>query len=324
MNNKKQLISWGSDYLASKDHKLEQAPEIVIETPWSTVIRFLTSKGCFYLKQTPVDLFIEPMVIEVIQKNKPDAPLPTILFKNPDLNCFLMRSCGDYSLRTKFNGSIDEELLVRGLHSYINILRSFENNLESLLDIGVPDWRIQQFPNLYVNLLEKSDMLISEGLTKNELDDLMSLVPAIQAICDKLSLHKIKQTLVNGDFNENNLIIDESDTEKISIIDWGESVITHPFFTVAAHLKSIARRYQLQLDSHLLETIKQRCLSCWLDSANQTELNEIYQNIVRLLPIFSSLAIYRLQSATANRSKEKQNWFIAPLLKAFIKNEKAE
>ncbi len=321
MNNQTQIIEWGLDYLTSQGCKLEHPPEIVIETPWSTVIRFLTSKGCFYLKHTPADLFIEPDVIQAIQKKKPDSPIPSILIKSDELNCFLMHSCGDHSLRTKFNGIINEALLINGLNSYIKIMRSFEQNFDTLEAIGVPDWRIDRLPHLYVELIERKALLKDEGLTDNELDKLMRLVPTIKSICGSISEQKVKETLVNGDFNENNLIMNEK-TQQISIIDWGECVIAHPFFTIASHLQSIARRYKLELKGQVLENVRQKFISCWSDIANINELNEIYQNILRLHPIFCALAIYRLQAATSNKSKEKQNWFIAGFLKTLLENER--
>jgi hypothetical protein len=321
MDNKIQIIKWGSDYLVSKGYEIDQPPEIFLETPWSTVIRFSTSTGFFYLKKTPADLFTEPEIIEIIQKNKPDSPLPHVLFKSRELNCFLMTSCGDHSLRTKFNGSIDPQLLLNGLNSYIEIMRSFEQNQDVLEAAGVPNWRINHIPTLYTELLAKKAMLLEEGLTEDELVQLMKLAPKIKSICEFISEQKVKDILVNGDFNENNLIINEK-TQKISIIDWGECVITHPFFTIAGHLQSSARRYKLEVKGHFLENIRKKCISRWLDVASEHELEAIYQNILRLLPIYSSLATYRLQAATQNKSKEVQTWFIAEFLRTLLESER--
>lgn len=319
MSNQKQIIEWASQLLVSKGCLIEHSPQIVVETPWSMVIRFLTSNGCFYLKQTPPDLFIESEIIKTIHKNISDSPVPTILFKSDEFNCFLMNSCGDYSLRTKFNGIIDPDRLIAGLNSYIKILRAFEKNHDDLEAIGVPNWHIDLFPDLFVELIQKKKLLLAEGLTETELSKLMKLVPIITSVCECLSKQTVRNTLVNGDFNENNLIVDEQ-TQHICIVDWGESVITHPFFTIASHLRSCARRYKLDLNGPLLEDIKQKCLSCWSDVANIRELNEIYQNILRLHPIFAALAICRLQVATDHKSKQMQNWFIADFLRALLEN----
>ncbi|MCS5711985.1 phosphotransferase [Candidatus Berkiella aquae] len=302
--------------MSSNGDKSEYPPETVIETPWSTVIRFPTSEGQFYLKETPADL-IEYETIKAIKHLIPDAPIPIILHHNQELNCFLMNSCGDYSLRTLFKGTIDSEQLIQGLHLYLNILRSLEQKREVFELIGIPDWRIEHIPDRYIELLEKKDLVLNEGFTSSELEKLIDLVPTIKTICHFLAEQNIKDTLVNSDFNENNLIIDKH-TQHISIVDWGECVISHPFFSIAAHLQNNARRYQLELDGPLLENIKRECLSCWLDVASLDELEIIYQNILKLLPVFSSLCVCRLQTATHNKSKERQSWFIAELLKTLL------
>lgn len=320
MNNQALVIAWGMEQLLANGYQIKNTPEIVIETPWSTVIRFLTSKGHCYVKQTPVNLFIETDVVKAIQKKVSDSLTPEILFLNPELNCFLMLSCGDYSLRTKFNGTIDVDLLIQGLHSYIRIQRSLANNLDTFEAIGVPNWRTSHIPELYSDLLKNKEFLLDEGLTLHELDKLMELIPAIKSICEFLAKQTIQDTLINADFNENNMIINET-TQQISLIDWGESVITHPFFSIASHLHATARRYQLEPNGELIEKIKQKYLSCWLDMANQQTLDEIYLHVLRLLPIFSSLALYRLQTATNNRSKTMQRWFIASTLQRLLKNE---
>ncbi|MCS5707915.1 aminoglycoside phosphotransferase family protein [Candidatus Berkiella cookevillensis] len=318
MRNK--ILEWGLNCLLSKGYKIEGDPEVVVETPWSTVARFLTAEDCFYLKQTPADLFIEIEIIKAVQYNMPSSLTPTILFENAELHCFLMRRCGDHSLRTKFNGTINPDLLISGLNNYFKILRSFEQNLDVLEEIGVPDWRINQVPQLYVKLLENKALMLDEGLRQNEIDKLMRLLPIIESICESLSKQTLKETLVNSDLNENNLVINEK-TQQISIIDWGESVIAHPFFSIASHLQSIARRYKLELKGEFLEKIKQQCLSCWRDVAHMDELEMIYQNILRLHPIFCALAIHRLQAATHHKSKEMQNWFIAGFLKMLLESE---
>ncbi|MGD9592444.1 MAG: phosphotransferase [Candidatus Berkiella sp.] len=320
MDNKQLLIDWGAKALSDKGAILEHPPETIVETPWSIVLRFLTTNGCFYLKQTPPDLFVELEIIKLIQENIPIASVPSIVMENVHLNCFLMESCGDFSLRTKFKGTIDQALLIKGLHAYIDVMRSSERDLDLFAGL-IPDWRIKQIPGLFVELIENNDLLLDEGLTQDEIQKLKALLPSIELSCELLLKYQVKETLVNADFNENNLIIDEK-SQKIAIIDWGESVLSHPFFSIASHLRNNARRYKLALDGELLEKIKQQCLSRWLDVANLNELNAIYQHIENILPIFSTLAIYRLQTATHHKSKEQQNWFIAGFLRTLLDNQK--
>jgi hypothetical protein len=211
-------------------------------------------------------------------------------------------------------------LLSRCLESYTKIQQSLENNTNDFLKLDVPDWRVNNITDLYIDLLVKKDMLIEEGFLSDEIDRLITLVPKVKLTCDLLCQSKIKDTLVNCDLNENNMIVDK-DTQQISIVDWGESVISHPFFTLASHMKSIARRYQLDLNGRLLDSIKLKYLSYWLGVASENELKEIYKNVLKLSPIFSSLALYRLQTVTNNKSKTGgQNWFIKDNLKVLLED----
>ncbi|CZG38532.1 Uncharacterised protein [Legionella pneumophila] len=314
------LFNWLTKQL-NNGNSSELKTNTVVDTPWSTVIKVELGLNCYYLKQTPSDLFIEPDVINFIQMKIPNAPVPEILSINGGLDCFIMNSCGDISLRTKFNGSIDAELLIRGIKAFIKIQRSCENFIEEAITIGLPDWRIHRYPELYVELLERENLLLEEGLNQDEINKLIELVPTIESICNWFSRYKIKDTLVNCDFNENNMIINEA-TKKISIVDWGESVISHPFFTLAGHLRNTARRYKLDLNGPILTSIKQTCLCYWSDVANANEIHEIYQNIERLFPIYHALAIYRLQAATNNKSKQMQNFFISKSLRNLLNNER--
>ncbi len=309
------LLKWLSDIL--RTIPLDYKSNIVVHTPWSVVIKAEMGQDCFYLKRTPSELFIEHQVIDLIQQVIPNAPIAKVLFVNHELHSFIMNSCGHYSLRTKFNGSLDGEWLIKGITSYIKIQRALEPNIDDFMAIGVPDWRIARIPDLYVELLENKEMLIEEGLTPHEIDQLMRLVPKIRAICESLSKYPIKETLVNCDFNENNMILNE-DTGQISIIDWGEVVISHPLFSLASHLHNTTIRYKLESKRQLVESIKQRCLSSWLDVADKQTLDNIYHKIQMILSIFVALAIQRLQKATNNQSKEMQRWLINGILQKLL------
>lgn len=291
----------------------------VIQTPWSLVLKIDYGNNSYYLKQVPPGLYIESCIMKCINQHVSNSYVPKILYENAKLNCFVMESCGESSFRAIFNGNLDSKLLINGLQLYINIQRSVESNINDFFDLGVPDWRIDKIPKLYVSFLEEREMLYGEGITDAELDKLINIVPKIESICNLLSKFNIKETLVNCDLNENNLIFNQK-TRKISIVDWGECVISHPFFTIAGHLQSLARRYKLPLEGEALNIIRQQYLSNWVDCVDKEELDEIYKNVLKLSPIYSALALFRLQEVTNNKSKNMQNWFIKGVLQSLLDN----
>jgi hypothetical protein len=54
------------------------------------------------------------------------------------------------------------------------------------------------------------------------------------------------------------------------INDWGDAVITHPFFSLAGFLDSAARNHGLGGGSPIYESIKSAYFAIWLDLENAT------------------------------------------------------
>ena len=66
-----QLLKWAFSVL--KIESLGKCKsDIVVQTPWSIVIRIKNNQNCYYLKQTPPDLYIEAEIINIIQNNMLD------------------------------------------------------------------------------------------------------------------------------------------------------------------------------------------------------------------------------------------------------------
>jgi len=71
------LFNWLTKQL-NNDNSTELKTNIVVDTPWSTVIKVELGLTCNYLKQTHSDLFIESDVINFIHMKIPSAPVPEI------------------------------------------------------------------------------------------------------------------------------------------------------------------------------------------------------------------------------------------------------
>ena len=82
------------------------------------VLRITTPQYTVYLKQTPPDLFIEVDIIQKCRELCEITDIPEVIAVNKNLHCFLMKECGDASLRTVFDGHLNVDLLVQGLQVY--------------------------------------------------------------------------------------------------------------------------------------------------------------------------------------------------------------
>lgn len=313
--NNPAIRNWLETQLPQPLHAYDHA--VVVSTPWSTVMSIKVEGQVYYLKQTPPGLFSEANILRYIDTHISRAPVPHVLGINNALSCFLMTACGDVSLRTQFDGALNKSLLIQGLTSYIQLQRALETEVNGLKKIAVPDWRMSRFPDLFTDLLKQEKFLMSEGLTRDEMNHLVQLIPKVKMLCQKITQYAVNDSLVNCDFNENNMILDHR-TQQIALVDWGESVFTHPFFSLATFIRNTARRYQLAIDSGVVREIKHTCLLFWQDRECEQKLYKLYAHIEKLLPIYTALSLVRLQEATQQQSKAWQRWFISDALRELI------
>ena len=240
----RRIIRWACDYLSSHGHTLKSnIPENVQNTPWSYVVRFVTSKGYIYLKHTPHLLALEANILRMLHDH----------------------SC------------------------------PVAEHINNLIDIGVPDWRLNKLPELFAQLLTQKDLLIEDGLSEKEISELESLIPTVTNLCNELSGYSIKQTIVQPDFNDNNTLIDES--QNITIIDLGEIVISHPFFSLLNGLQQMEKHHALTDDADDYLKIRDACLNNYMAFESRENLLNAFKLARPLWFVYGALAGHRLIDA---------------------------
>src|SRR5579872_2677431 len=106
---------------------------VIVETHWSIVVKISTSNGSIYLKQTPPDLFIEASVLKRCRETCGITDIPELIAVNNNLHCFLMKECGDATLRILFDGKLNVDLLVQGLEVYKNMQHATAKHIDAFL-----------------------------------------------------------------------------------------------------------------------------------------------------------------------------------------------
>ncbi len=230
-------IIWALNTLQRLGYVIQNpSPEVVLQTPWSQVYRFDTDQGYCYLKQVPPGLSLEPQVIHLLRESC-GASVPVLIAENPQEHCFLMQDAG-IPLREFFKQGFNTKLLTAAMHDYIDVQHKSISHLNRLLNLDASDWRVAKIPECYVELIQQESLLIANGLTKTELNQLSQLTPKLIEFCEQLSQYAIPDTFSHNDFHDNNLLIDLK-THKITMVDLGEVAITHPFFSLANMLQRI-------------------------------------------------------------------------------------
>ena len=228
LNN--QSITWAQDYLKSNKDVEIITIEKIVETSYSKVYKLEANNEIFFLKNTPETLFKEVETLNLLNRFR-CKNIPKIISSNKYLNSFLVISCGEMTIRDLTNIDIKFKLLSQGILNYTNIQRFLENHISELVSINLPDWRLQNFSRLYQNLIEQKTFLLDDGISKLELSQLENLQDRVEYYCKKLSSYNLPETINHCDFQDRNMILDNK-TGNVNIIDWGESIIAHPFFSL--------------------------------------------------------------------------------------------
>lgn len=294
-NLNKEIIQWGCQYLTSHGYTLKsELPEEVQNTPWSYVIRFVTSNGYIYLKHTPELLALEAGIIQILH-DQFHASVPVVISHNAELNCFLMQDAGK-SLRGILKQKFDENLLCKAIDQLTSLQLVVADRVDVFLDMGVPDYRLEKLPSLYEQTLLQKEMLITDGLSEIEIRKLQTLLPKVSDLCKRLSSYSIKQTIVQPDFNDNNTLIDEI-SQTITIIDLGEIAISHPFFSLINCLHVIKKHHGLTDKDNTYLRIKEACLKNYMKFESKKNLIDAFEIASILIFIYGALCSYRLMIA---------------------------
>ena len=268
--------------------------ETVVQTPWSSVVRINAGNELFYLKTTPALIALESKIIQLLH-DQFRAPVPTVIAHNSELHCFLMKDAGT-SLRSILKKKFDTDLLCKAIEQFTALQITVADHVDAFIDIGVPDWRLNKLPELYQQAISQKDLLIADGLSKSEINELEELHPKITHLCQKLSVYVIKQTIVQPDFNDNNTLIDD-ESQAITIIDLGEIVISHPFFSLLNCLHVIKKHHALTNEDAAYLKAKDACLKNYMQFESEKNVADALEIAHVLWFVYGLLAHDRLMQA---------------------------
>lgn len=294
INERREAIEWAIHYLLSNGYELsEPEPDTIQDTPWSYVARFITSSGHIYLKCTPKLLGLEVDVIHVLS-HEFQAPVTEVIVHQPSLHCFLMKDAGA-TLRSILKRNFDMDLVCKAVNQFAATQLKVADKLNGLMDIGVPDWRLDRLPDLYQQLLLNKECLVEDGLSVNEIQQLQKLFTKVTELCEKLSSYDIKQSIVQPDFNDNNTLVDES--SHMTMIDLGELSISHPFFSLHNFLLQMKKHHGLTENDARYLKIKDSYLSNYMHYESKEHLREAFFMMQLLFPVYCALSDERLLNA---------------------------
>ena len=260
LEHQQSAITWAKDYLTSKGHLIQGGPETIREMPWSCVHRIVTTIGIYYLKQIARPFAIETKLLPYLTRFYPTF-LPHLMATNEDLHAMIMTDAG-VPLRDILQKEYQVNFVSRAIEAYASIQIGMISHVDQLLSLGVPDWRLSALPSLYLQLLSEEETLKDDGLTYIEITNLRALQPKLVELCRQLSEFQIPETIEHGDFHDNNILI--GNDKQLIINDWGDAVISHPFFSLTSCLSSARHNHLITESSPHYIALRDSYLNHWV------------------------------------------------------------
>src|SRR5580765_2419729 len=197
--------------------------------PWSTAIRVPVQDGDLWFKANMPAHACEAAVVDILGRRR-SACVAELLALDRDRGWMLMADAGVL---------LDDVLTrERDLRRWLDVLPQYAQlqlaaiaDIDELLSAGVPDRRLDMLPTQYEHLLGETP-----GLTAEEFAELDRLRPRVREMCEELAAYGIPETIQHNDLHDRQVFVRDDDYR---FLDWAESCISHPFFTMAITLEGV-------------------------------------------------------------------------------------
>jgi hypothetical protein len=216
--------AWVDARLADLGRLRTGEPEQPHVTDWSTVLRVPTDAGDVWFKANDHTMLHEGAVMDLVA-SRSDGRVPAPLARDDELGWMLMADAG----RRLRDAIPEERSLARWydvLEAYARIQLACEDDVDTLLALGLPDCRLHTLPAAYAELVA--------GLP--DADPRLPGRDAIEDLCDRLAAFGIRETVQHDDLHDGQVFLGAGVQQ---VLDWGDACVSHPFFTLAVTLEGV-------------------------------------------------------------------------------------
>jgi hypothetical protein len=314
VDNFQNLNEWSISFLNKQGYGALSGLEPVRVKPWSKVYKAKTQKGDYYLKQPSPYFEIEYNILKQLSLGFTGF-IPKVIAHDEKLNAFLMEDAG-VPLREILFKEYDLALAQAAIKKYTVIQKFATHLVDDFINIGVDDWRLAELPDGYETFFYEEEFLLNDGLTKEEIKALADLAPLVKQRCEILASFKVPESLEHGDFHDNNILVKD---DLLTIADWGDAVIAHPFFSMTSFLSSAERQHHLKKTGKIYKALKQTYLKEWEEYESPERLEEAFSVAEQLNPVHFALNFYRIFLCSDKSKTEEYKGVISKALRDMLK-----
>lgn len=289
---------------------------------WSTVMKVPSSAGMLFFKATAPETVYETALTQRLSSWQPDC-MPDLISVDPARGWMLMRDGGE-QLRASIRPTKDTRPWGPVITRYAELQIDLAEHIPDLLQLGIPDRRLETLPGFYAQILADEPALMidqEKGLTLAEFQQLQAMTPRFEQVCADLAAFGLPASLDHGDFHDGNVLLKNG---RITFFDWGDASITHPFVSLRTLFVSI--EIALGLDDYSftpeMAALLDRYLIPWQKFAPRKGLMSAYRLSKPVASIVKTLTWHTTISRLTGSLRDEYTWIVPELLREFMVYEK--
>ena len=217
-------VSWVDERLGDAGRPRTGDVDQVHVRPWATAIRVPTAVGPVWFKANTEELRHEALVTHLLARRVPDR-VPPLIADDVERGWMLMEDAGR-RLREVIAEERDMSRWYDVLDGAADVARAMEPDVDELLAAGVPDLRLAALPDRYAAFVDSTDV---EQRYRDA-------VPRVREMAEELATYGVTETLQHDDLHDGQVFVTGN---RQLILDWGDAVVSHPFFTLSVTLEGV-------------------------------------------------------------------------------------
>jgi hypothetical protein len=234
--------------------------EVTRVRPWATIVRVPVAGGAAWFKAcSPVQAF-EPRLSAELFARWPDRVGEVVAYDTP--RRWLLLADAGVALRELGNRP---EAWLNVLPLYAELQRGEAVYANDHIARGVPSLPISTLPVRYADLLDR-DL----PLEPDERGRLAAFSPLLEQLCTELCAARLPVTVQHDDLHMGSAY---ERYKRLRILDWGDSSISHPFFSLVVTFRFLEEHTGLKPHDPWFTRLRDAYLEPWgTDLAEQFDL----------------------------------------------------
>jgi Phosphotransferase enzyme family len=233
------------------------AIETTHDRPWATVMRVPVVGGVTWFKACAQVQAFEPRLTAKLYARWPDR-VTEVLAVDEARHWMLLGNAG-IAVRELGN---PPEVWLEVLPLYAELQKGEMEYVLDHVSHGVPDLRMAGLPAGYERLLA-SEL----PLARDDVNRIRDYAPRFTELCADLAKSRIPDSIQHDDLHMANLY---SDGGKLRVVDWGDSSIAHPFFSLVVTFRFLEEVNHLAPADSWFRRLRDAYLEPWGSGLEET------------------------------------------------------